>query len=497
MALQRIPERFLRSIWQKGELFSSPLVTSDGARVAVLSPGVINAGGGPDFTNALIRIGGVLFRGDVELHVRASSWNAHRHSADPHYNRVILHVAVAGTRSRAPQRTASGRRVPLLLLSPFLDPILFDRWVHDSRRPARLCNNRDRVLPAHLLRARLRVLGLRRIGNRVRSLGTRLEQIIGENVTGEAAPLATHGTSGAWDQILYECLLEGMGYASNRSSFLALARSVPLSLLKAHGLGNTRRMQALLFGGAGLLPPVRTLPDPESRSYVRRLRRIWHAHRGPGGAPAMAEGEWMFFRMRPANFPTARLAAFCFLLPSFFAGRPLCRILDIAGRSGTTPRVRRRALEAMFRISPEGYWAAHLHFRPVKGRGGIVALGRSRVHELIVNGIVPILLLRARLGADRRLRSASLLLLSAGAGRGDNSVTRLVNAALTGRRNVLGSPLEQQGILHMYRLYCSRGRCTLCPVRPRRRRRTPPDGARAVRTSRRCLPARTSSSPRR
>jgi hypothetical protein len=76
-------------------------------------------------------------------------------------------------------------------------------------------------------------------------------------------------------------------------------------------------------------------------------------------------------------------------------------------------------------------------------------------------------------------------------------VTRLVNTALAGGRNVLADPLEQQGILHMYRLYCSRRRCDRCPARTGRRRRSPGRGARAVRTSRRCSPARTSSSPRR
>ena len=133
MAFPRIPERFLRYVWQRQIFASSPLRTPDGARIVVRFPGSLNPDGGPDFTGASIRIGHVLYRGDVELHIRASSWRAHGHSADPHYNRVILHVVLLPGRTARPPRTASGRVVPLLVLSPFVDPLLYGRWVNTFR----------------------------------------------------------------------------------------------------------------------------------------------------------------------------------------------------------------------------------------------------------------------------------------------------------------------------------------------------------------------------
>ena len=507
MALPRIPERFLRYVWQHQVFSCSPLRTPDGERVVVRFPGYMNPDGGPDFIGASIRIGRVLYRGDVELHIRASSWRAHGHSADPHYNRVILHVVLLPGRGSPPQRTASGRPVPLLVLSPFVDPLLHARWANERRSEMNLplqCRGRMVVLPFDLLSRRLHALGRRRIGKRVRVLGNRLRRLIQESEAASGDPPGNEEAIGSthWEQLLYECLLEGMGYAGNRLSFLALARSVPLTLLKAHAHGDDRTMQALLFGAAGLLPPLRTLRDRESRAYVRALRRKWGVLRPGLRVPLLHEGDWMFFRRHPVNFPTARLAAFCFLLPSLFTGHPLDRILGILGEQGATPLARRSAIESMFRVSPEGFWSRHVHFGGA-GKNGGIALGRARVHDLIVNGIVPLLLLHARVSGDRASVRKSLTLLRSLPAQRENGVTRLVKAALRGVKGGkagLRGPVEQQGLLHLYGTYCSRGKCTRCPVRTglRRGKATKTmDAARGVRMSRRWSPARMSSCSRR
>ncbi len=218
--------------------------------------------------------------------------------------------------------------------------------------------------------------------------------------------------------------------------------------------------------------------------------------------PLLHEGDWMFFRLHPLNFPTARLAAFCFLLPSMFTGHPLNRFLGIVAERGATPYARRSALESMFRIVPDRFWSRHIHFSGT-GKNGGIALGRARVHELIVNGIVPLLLLHARVHQESALQRESLALLHALPAPGENGVTRLVKAALTGsagRKTGLGGPVEHQGLLHLYRRYCSRGRCSHCPLRIDRLRGTPGPPAerrRSVRMSRRYSPARTSSCSRR
>ncbi len=498
MAIPPMPESFLREVWQHRFFSSSSLATSDGARVAVRFPGRLNPDGGPDFTDAIVRIGGVLYRGDVEIHMRAASWHAHRHGFDPHYNRVILHVVFSPPGRCPPARTASGRRIPLLVLSPHVDPLLCGRWLSGCRRSSHpACGAGRRHLPRPVILEKIAALGTRRIDRRVRLLGVRFRQILQEREAEHGgSPVTESQREEAWDQILHESVLEGMGYGGNRSPFLALARSVSLTLLRSHGLDDILTVQAILFGAAGLLPSLFAPGERESRAYVLSLRRRWRALQSLPGVSLLHEGDWKFFRLRPVNFPTARLAAFCFLLPSLFAGRVVNAMLN---RPGATAAETLRVLFTMFRISPDPFWSRHVHFRG-KGPGRGIALGRARVQEIIVNAIVPFFLLHARIEKDVSLRRRAFALLRALPTPEENSVTRRVQLALTGGKIPSCSPLEHQGMLHLYRLYCAEGRCERCPVTagpapgaPAARR----DHPRGVRMSRRPSPAHMSKSPRR
>ena len=85
-------EDFLHYLWRFQKLGALPLQATSGAEVVVVSPGVMNSGGGPDFLNAKIWIDDTLWAGDVEIHLRASSWFEHQHHLDSNYDAVILHV---------------------------------------------------------------------------------------------------------------------------------------------------------------------------------------------------------------------------------------------------------------------------------------------------------------------------------------------------------------------------------------------------------------------
>ena len=88
-------ERLLAHVWETQAFAAVSLRAIDGQAVEILWRGRKNLDAGPDFLDALIRIGGRLRDGDVELHVRSSDWRAHGHERDPHYARVILHVVIA------------------------------------------------------------------------------------------------------------------------------------------------------------------------------------------------------------------------------------------------------------------------------------------------------------------------------------------------------------------------------------------------------------------
>ena len=92
-SVKRLTEAQLTAIWRGRRFPAGALVTRQGVPVTVIYQGREGRGPGPDFRGAVIAGPSALtLRGDVELHVRASSFHAHGHDRDPAYSDVILHV---------------------------------------------------------------------------------------------------------------------------------------------------------------------------------------------------------------------------------------------------------------------------------------------------------------------------------------------------------------------------------------------------------------------
>lgn len=76
-------EKLLHYIWKHRILPLAELQTTDGRSVEVIDPGLHNMHAGPDFFNAKVRIDGVMWVGNVEIHVRffieSSGSTASRH----------------------------------------------------------------------------------------------------------------------------------------------------------------------------------------------------------------------------------------------------------------------------------------------------------------------------------------------------------------------------------------------------------------------------------
>jgi hypothetical protein len=266
-----------------------------------------------------------------------------------------------------------------------------------------------------------------------------------------------------WEQLLYEAIMEGMGYSKNTRQFLELAQSMRLSVLRQHRLADPLNVMSLLFGAAGLLPPERKILDPEGRAYVRVLRRRWKSLRHLYRGTVLHPGDWMFFRLRPGNFPTARLAAMCFLLPALFPDEGFRAIIGLFKREGVAVKERIQTSLAVFRFRPDPFWQHRFRFEQHPSSTG-VSLGKERIRDLLVNGVLPIVLLYARVFNARDVRRNANAVLAALPPHHDNSVTRVLQRELLKRRVHLSSARAQQGCIHLYTLYCIPARCAECDV---------------------------------
>src|SRR5690349_7605938 len=74
-----LTEKLLQYIWQFQYFNNRELFTTAGDLVEILSPGKLNNNQGPDFTDARIKIAGLIFAGAVELHLKTLQWEEHEH----------------------------------------------------------------------------------------------------------------------------------------------------------------------------------------------------------------------------------------------------------------------------------------------------------------------------------------------------------------------------------------------------------------------------------
>lgn len=488
MTRPRLSERSLRYIWQRQLFTTSSLHTAEGKPVQVISPGIPNSDGGPDFKNAKIKIGGITFVGDVELHPDAADWEAHRHTSDPHYNPVILHVVMTAQNLTQPVRTQSRRPVPLMALQPFLDNALRSSLARSMvEEPAQRqqhipCWRVNREIPRNIIRRWIITLAHERIEFKVRWFEARLKQLAEEQRVLLREPYPRYRGSadeipnpqrnyakrdfvhrGLWEQVLYEGMMEALGYAKNRAPFLALAQSVRLDVLRNYGVANGATVMALLFGAGGLLPSVRKVKEKESRAYLRSLKKRWKELRPAFRGKLLNEGDWLFFRLRPQNFPPARLAALCFILPALFGEDSFRKLIEIFKEGGSQHRKRVQTLHRLFAFRADNFWQYHYHFGGSAGKKG-VSLGSGRINEIIVNVVAPVVLLYARIFNDQAVREHALRILEILPAGQENTVTRRIQADLMNTDARPNSALVQQGALQLYRFYCSVSRCLECEI---------------------------------
>jgi hypothetical protein len=448
-------EQWLQHLWEHRLYNPRVLRTVDGDPITVLFPGVPNYDSGPDFHDALVRIGTILFRGDVEMHVHANEWAAHRHHLDGRYNAVILHVAFRT--GVIPALTASRRELPLLLLSPSSPAPDADRLSSSASQaepPVLHCQPPPITDRPALLR-RFSLLGLERMERKVVRLGGRLSDLRAENDARNADTLR-----GVWEQLLYEGILEGLGYAKNREPFLRLSRILTLADLRRIGLDDHEGIMAALFGTAGLLPPPRNVPEAESRRYLRRLRHRWK--KLPAlHIRAMHETAWQFFRLRPVNLPTARLASLACILPELFGPGRIREIVSLFRQSGESSSELLFRVRERFAVHPDGFWAHHLYFGTPQHQLGI-ALGRQRIDDIIVNAILPWLFLYARNFRQTDIEQRALLAYRTFPPLQRNRITYQVEHLLA--HFPLATAQLHQGALEWVRRYCTQHRCVLCPL---------------------------------
>jgi hypothetical protein len=415
------------------------------------------------------------------------------HFNDPRYNKVILHVVLEKEPDPAPTLVHSGRLVPVLILEPFLGESIHALWqkiILDEKallRKTIRCSGLNDSVDAGLILEWLRRLAIERLELKLRRFDERLRELARvhgfavHDFTSRQGRWRVQGNPDDippphrdlshkqlahrefWDQLLYEGIMECLGYSKNQESFVRLARSVTLREIQAQRIETLdEELQALLLGAAGLLPKLKAVQEKESKAFVRRLTAEWKLRKRHYRSTVMHPADWQFFPTRPVNFPTLRIAAAVPLVRSILREDFFRRMIEILKTPGDALAAL-RSLRAMLVVNPHPYWTSHYRFEHGTSRP-VHPLGPDRIDAVITNAIIPLALLYARIFKDRCVREGALHLFESMPPAAENSTTRIMAGQLLRDRLGVASVSVQQGLIQLFKFYCGEERCAECDV---------------------------------
>jgi hypothetical protein len=439
-----IPEDFLREIWKDHSNFlSKPVRLADGSSVNVLDAGIENEHrGGPDFLRAKIAIDDVAISGDVELHLTPKHWEHHEHDVDARYSNVVLHVVLE------PDESEAGPRIPTLILR---DNLAFDRrdlWeaifrkLYD-RSPELPCFPHNLLVPMRFKRTVLEKFGEARLDELVDRLTIWSDGFVDEPRLLER---------------VYQLTMDALGYSQNRIPFRELSAILPLERLRfvRESFYDVRlSFEALFLGVAGLIVMPSAEFDSETNEYLVELNARWNAVQVALSLPeVLAENDWAFFRIRPANSPYRRLALAVALAEKYF------------GRSEWNFRNEFFDRGPVVNLGDSPFWESRTSFGSLLSAPQSL-LGEERQSAIWLNVVLPSRIAHNRLRSESSTtRSQEKSLRKAWGETHTKSSAKyleIIQQELLESENV-NSVRSEQGSLLLLRNFCEKGRCSECPI---------------------------------
>jgi len=242
-----------------------------------------------------------------------------------------------------------------------------------------------------------------------------------------------------WEQVLWEEFAAIMGGPANKEAFREMAIRMPWKVLKKY-YPWPWKLEALLFGICGCL-----LTEKPQDVYYQQLRQEWGYLQAKHSLDILNPIALKFLRMRPAAFPTIRIAQLAEIIHSF---PQLINILSPEGFQSFLD----------IPIGTSSYWDTHYRFfeSTKKRRKG---LGRKQKELVLINVLIPMAFWFLR--THGRENAADII--EEGLRKipaENNRITRMFSTLGIKGENAFFS----QGILQLKKHYCDAKRCLECGI---------------------------------
>lgn len=421
-----ISEEFLQYLWQYRLYDKDNLLTQNGQKVTVISPGSKNNDAGPDFFNAKIKIGETTWVGNVEVHIHSSDWNKHGHQTDDAYNNVVLQVVE--NNDAEIKRPKNDEIIPTAVLK-------YDKKLR--QKYDELLRNNTTWIPCepHINKVNEMTVSFwlnKLLVERLEQKAGRIKQRLSQNKNN-------------WEEAFYQQLARNFGFRVNAEPFELLAKSLPLLVLAKHK-NNLTQVEALLFGQAGFLNDTGTEKNRDD-DYFSTLKKEYEFLQHKFKLKPLESHLWKFLRLRPSNFPTIRIAQFAQLIHQ--SSGLFSKIVE----AGSIDKIR-----SFFSVETSEYWKTRYTFGKISKQRP-KRLGENAFQTIIINTVVPFIFVYAEERGTQSMKDKALEYLETLKPENNSVVKRFKELGIEA-----GNAFESQALLQLKKQYCTNGRCLQCQI---------------------------------
>lgn len=343
-------EEILQYIWNFKKFRSFDFFSTDGKRIEILEFGEWNRNSGPDFLFAKIKIDGIIFTGNIEIHTKASDWFFHNHSGNPEFGNLILH-AVYINDCDIPE--LEKRNLPTLELKNYIDITLIQKHQNLIQEHSFIACEElfdENKIPMFFEEEIL----LKKLDAKSQIFDEFLKR-----------------NQNNYEAVLFQNLAYTFGLKVNAELFLQMAEILDFSVIQKIKQ-NQIQLEALLFGICGFL-------DAPKDEMMQIWKREFDFLKVKFNLPDV-QVHPKFSKLRPPNFPTIRLSQFANLYhsqPNFFS-----KLIEA------------KSIEDLYKIFEDvkasEYWDNRFNFGKVSQVENKKYLSQNFVDLIIINTILPL-----------------------------------------------------------------------------------------------------------
>ena len=397
------------------------LQTTTQEPIILKTVGLPNVNSGPDFFNAQLSIGTQMWAGNVEIHVKSSDWYAHHHETDAAYDNVILHVVWEHNMDIFRKDNTP---IPTLELKNYVFP-------HTFKNYNTLLNQKQSWIPCELTIKDVDEF----------TVNHWIERLYLERLEGKYKAIETQllESKHNWEAVLFWQLAKNFGLKVNGEAFLSIAKSMEFSVIRKSQF-DLRQLEALCFGQAGLLKTE--AQDP----YISELKRSYEFLKNKFSISRAGVLPVQFFRLRPPNFPTLRLAQLAALYSrslNLFSSIIEAQSLD--------------QIHVIFEGATSKFWDTHYTFEKTS-KSTPKKMTKAFINLLVINTIVPIKFAYNKF--NRHANQDDILEIMRKIPMEHNSIVHKFHSLY----NFGKTALDSQALIQLKQQYCSKNKCLQCAI---------------------------------